>query len=622
MTDIDNTLTFMEEFPAISTEAWEAIIQKDLKGADYDKKLIWKTIDGFKLRPYYRQEDVENKSYLKVQPGVYPYLRGNGDGKSCNIQQDIWVDSPAKANTQAVNALSKGADSVCFMFPQMVSKAADLNMLLQNIDLTKTAIHFKVPMDHFQVFEWFTDYVKKESIDASQIHGSINVCPLSKLTATGNYYQDSENDFKLLAAAVKKCNDLFPHFRLINIEGHLFVDSGASVSQELAFSLAMASDYLAHLTNQGLTVNEIAPHIQFSFGIGSGYFLEIAKIRVARLLWSNIVTAYGGSHASGKVQIQSLTSRWNKTLYDPYVNMLRLTTEAMSAIIGGCNSLSIQPFDEIYGHTTDFAERIARNTQIILREEAQLDKTTDPAAGSYYIENITDVMAEHAWTLFQKIEKEGGYARHFLDGQIQEMIKETARKRDFNIAIRKETLLGTNQYPNAAEILKDEVRESNTIRFYQEAANILCKPLKMYRGAETFEALRMRTEKHTRRPKVFLLTIGNLNWRKARASFAFGFFACAGYEIIDNPGFENVDEGVKEAVKAASDIVVICSSDDEYAELAVPVYEQLKEKSVVVVAGMPACAEELKQQGLNNFIHVKSNVLEELQQYHHKLGIQ
>jgi methylmalonyl-CoA mutase len=408
----------------------------------------------------------------------------------------------------------------------------------------------------------------------------------------------------------------------LGINGYFFNNAGASIVQELGYSLAMANDYLSKLTSRGVTIDTICHHLQFNFGVGSNYFMEIAKIRAARILWAKIVEAYGPSDKNScKTIIHSVTSEWNQTVYDPYVNILRATTESMAAVIGGTDSLTIRPFDYSYKPTSKFSGRLTRNIQIILKEESYLNNIVDPGAGSYYIENLTDSIVDETWKVFLAIENEGGYLEALKKGIIQADIEATARNRNNLVATRREILLGTNQYPNIIETAKENIDE--TIAFPKEQRHTTAiNPIRKYRGAMDFEKLRLAIEKHPgNRPKVFILTIGNLAMRKARATFSYNFFACAGYEVTDNAGFKTAEEGVKAALDAKADIIVVCSSDEEYADIIPAVYNLTKDKAIVVVAGAPACMNELKQKGIENFIHLKSNLLETLKYYHHKLGI-
>lgn len=608
-----------DEFPPISTQQWEEVILKDLKGADYEKKLVWNTIEGLKIKPYYRAEDLQNLDFLQNVPGKFPFNRGNCDNfKKWDIRQDIKVCNVKTANEKAVKALAGGATAIAFVFDDDFEiSQVEFSNLLNGICLKETRLHFVANHGSHVVLPLLKKEIEKQGLKPDEVKGSVSFDPIGNMTIKGRFCADIEKVSNKIAEMVKTGNTDFQKFKTITISAHHFANAGASVVQELGFGLALANEYLSIATSKGLSIDEITDNMMLSFGIGSSYFLEIAKIRAARYLWAKMIEAYQPKNErTGMIFIHSTTSNWNKTIYDPNVNMLRTTTESMSAILGGVDSLTVEPYDKTYRKTNDFSERIARNQQILLKEESYFDKVVDPSAGSYYIENLTHSIIEAAWKLFLEVEDKGGYIEAFKQEFIQNSIEETARKRDLNIATRREILLGTNQYPNFNEKISQNVDLdvlNSEIKVATE--NLLGKPLKMYRGARAFEQLRLDTEKMAKQPKVCMLPIGNLGMRKARATFSCNFFACAGFEVLDNNGFETVEEGVKYAIEQKADIVVICSSDEEYADLAPKAYELLKGKTVFVVAGAPACADDLKSVGIENFISVKTNVLNELRNY-------
>ena len=351
--------------------------------------------------------------------------------------------------------------------------------------------------------------------------------------------------------------------------------------------------------------------------------MEIAKFRAARWLWAEIVAAYKPAcECACKMVAHAQTSEWNMTVYDAHVNLLRSQTEAMSAALAGVDSITVRPFDKIYQTPDDFSERIARNQQLLLKEECHLDKVVDPSAGSYYVEVLTNSLADVAWKLFLEVEEKGGFSVAVNAGEIQYAVNASNVARKKAVATRREILLGSNQYPNFTEVAADKIQEKGSCCCGGGHCGEATIPaLDFSRGASEFEALRMATEKSGKTPKVFMLTIGNLAMRLARSQFSANFFACAGYKIIDNLGFDTVEAGVEAAVKAGAEIVVLCSSDDEYAEFAPAAYKALAGRAEFVVAGAPACADDLKAQGIDQFVNVKSNVLETLKAFNAKLGI-
>jgi methylmalonyl-CoA mutase len=616
------------EFSPISTDQWEAQIQADLKGADYEKKLVWRTLEDLKIRPYYRAEDLKDKEYLDTLPCEFPYTRSNKiNTNDWEIRQDIKLDDIIIANNKSLFIIDRGITSLGFWTSPLkgdmvLQSQSDFTRLMKDIYFECIGLYFVCGNNAPAILTTLHKEVELKKIDPKQVIGAVDFDPLGFLTINGNYGIDEEADFNALKDLMIFADAKLPNYRVLGINGYYFNNAGASVVQELGYSLAMANDYLSRLSTQNISVDVVSRLMQFNFGVGPNYFMEIAKIRAARLLWAIIVEACKPSQKkSCRAFIHSVTSEWNQTIYDPYVNILRATTESMAAVLGGTDSLTVRPFDFSYKSTSKFSGRLARNIQIILKEEAYLNNVVDPGAGSYYIEILTDSIIDEAWKIFLKVEEEGGYLKALKKGIIQADIEATAQNRNTLIATRREILLGTNQYPVDNENVLMNVDE--TIAFPKAPViKTSVKPIREYRGAMEFEKLRLSVEKHTKgRPKVFMLTFGDFAMRKTRAAFSGNFFACAGYEVIDNPGFKSVEEGVRSALSAKADIIVVCSSDEEYADLVPAVYELAKDKAIVVVAGAPACMEGLKQKGIENFIHMKSNVLETLIQYHKKLGI-
>ena len=595
---------------------------QDLKGLPYEK-LIWKTNEGINVKPFYTAEDLENLQYLNSKPGEFPYLRGNqSSANNWEIRQDVVVDNVETANATALQALNLGATSIGFIIPEGKKLTqSEFSRLLKDIFFDCININFVNHSDSLEIFECLLAEAKSKNIETSRIIGSIDNDPLGYLSKKGSFAHSGDQDIKRSVALLKKASPLFPGLRTLGINGQIFHNAGGTVVQELALSLAIISDYLDILTKEGIKPEGIAKSIQINLSIGPVYFMEIAKNRAARLLFARLIKSWGVEDEDAlKAFIHCTTSEWNQTVFDPYVNMLRSTTESMSAVMGGCDSLTITPFDKAFRKTTKFSERIARNTQIILKEEAWLDKVQDPAAGSYFIESLTDSIINESWKLFLEIEELGGYLAAFKAGEIQKRINSSADLRNQNIAGRREVLLGTNQFPNPLEHKPEDLEPGVVFPKAEKQKDLLAEPLRTYRGAMAFEKLRFNSE--AKKPKVFLLTIGNPVFRKARAGFSTNFFGCAGFEIIDNPGFETIDAGLAEAVSAKADIIVLCSSDEEYASLAPETATKIDKKTILVIAGYPKdCIEDLKSKGITNFIHLKSNVLEELGKFEKMLGI-
>jgi methylmalonyl-CoA mutase len=612
-------------FPSTTAEQWDAVIIKDLKGADYDRKLVWKTPEGVNVRPFYSAVNLEKLQHLKYAPGVFPYVRGVRCENNWKISQTIEPDSRGVAvdNSLILSILMRGVNSITYRVRGEGLSDEDFRTLTKDIAMPCIETNFKpCCKGALKTLQQVVEKVKSEGWDVNEIDGAIDYDPLRRLTLEGNFCQDSA--FATAKTLIETAKAL-PKYRVVGISPYIYHNAGSTIVQELALALAMGSEYLSQLTDLGLNIDEIAPRVRFTFAVGPNYFMEIAKFRAARLLWSQTVKNYGGSDSSAGIKIHAVTSEWNQTIYDPYVNMLRGTTEAMSAALAGVDSLEVTPFNTPYAPKDAFSGRIARNTQLLLKEESYLDRVTDPSAGSYYIESLTDSIANEAWKLFSEIEDKGGYIAALKEGFIQKLIKETTQKKDLNIATRRDTLLGTNQYPNFTERLDAKVLEEQTAGCCccgdKTQEDKIVEPIKIYRGAEAFEKLRMTTEKSGKAPVAFMLTFGNLSMCRARAQFSCNFFAVAGFEVLDNNRFADLSEGVEAALKAGASIVVACSSDDEYAEAVPVINEKLAGKAIVTVAGDPACKADLEAKGINHFINVKSNVLETLKGYQIELGI-
>ncbi len=324
------------------------------------------------------------------------------------------------------------------------------------------------------------------------------------------------------------------------------------------------------------------------------------------MLWANIVKGYNpAKNCACKMQIHAETSKWNQTVYDPYVNMLRGTTEAMSAAIGGVHSLEVTPFDASFESPTEFSKRIARNVELLLKNESHFDQVVDPAGGSYYVENLTQSIAAEAWKLFLEIEEKGGYAEAYKAGFITGAHGSFGCRQGQGHRNAPPDTARRQPVPNFTEVAPKEITAESVTRKPREEGNTLNPP----RGAMAFEDMRLHVDRSGKEPKAFMLTCGSLGMARARSQFSCNFFACAGIKVIDNTYFKSIEEGVKAALESKAEIVVVCASDDDYAEAAPKVKELLGDKAILVVAGAPACMPELEAQGINNFINVKSNVL-------------
>jgi methylmalonyl-CoA mutase len=552
---MSDTLT-LEEFPPVPTAEWDAAVLKDLKGA------------APKSRLYYRAEDLRELAYLDSAPGQFPYTRGTRAGNDWRIRAVVRDAANARA------ALDAGADEI-----GLVLDAQSLDDVLET--LPACAVHFAAG-------DRAADLLAALARRPFTSGGSVDYEPLS--------------DLGRAAQLVRQCQTL-PDFHPIIVGAHRFSEGGATIVQELAFALAEGVEIMAQLTDRGLTPDAAAQAIGFSFAIGSDYFLEIARLRAARTVWTRAVETFQPvDSGAARMTIYARTSHWTKTIYDPHVNLLRATTEAMAAIVGGVDALQVEPFDAPYREPDQSAVRLARNTQLILKQEAWLDRSVDPAGGSYYLEVLTDSVAREAWKLFQQIEAAGGFLKYSETGALDRGIAKSRADREAAVSTRRTAIVGTNQYPNLAERMLPDIELEDPAP----------------RAAGVFEKIRLRTERYAARagrpPLFLLLEAGDAKMRKARSGFIANFFGCAGFEIQ-----------IADALTGEPDAVILCSSDAEYAALAPRVIQQLREagkSTPVIVAGNPVDSmEQLKQAGVADFVHMRSNAAEVLRAWQERLGV-
>ncbi|MDR1372435.1 MAG: methylmalonyl-CoA mutase family protein [Dysgonamonadaceae bacterium] len=620
------------EFPAITTQQWMDKITADLKGADFAKKLVWKTNEGFDVKPFYRTEDICDLKTICAQPGKFPYVRGTRKDNDWFIRQDIKVEDVAAANKKALEVLNRGINSLCFIIPSELVTKSNIAVLLNDIQPECVELNFKTcNLKSVELITILTDYFKSKNCDLSKIEGSVNIDFIGKILAEGVVKKEW---IDVMTTAVKVSAEI-RKFRVIVVNACLLSNAGSFITQELGYALAWGNELLSRLVAAGIEPTVAAKKIKFNFGIGSNYFMEIAKFRAARWLWAEIVRAYEPKcdhecpnedenkecRCAAKMNVFARTTEFNLTVFDTYVNLLRTQTEAMSASLAGVDSLLVTAFDKPLKTPDEFSERIARNQQLLLKEECHFDKVVDPSGGSYYIETLTNSIAQEAWKLFLETE-ECGFYEAAIAGEIQTAVNASANKRFGQFAQRREILLGTNQFPNFTETVGalHTTTETNVCGCGAHEPTSI-SVLNQKRLGEAFETLRLTTEKSGREVKAFMLTIGNLAMRLARSQFSCNFLACAGYKVIDNLGFETVAEGIEAARKTKADIIVLCSSDDEYATFAPEAHNLVDNKEILIIAGAPACVEELKAKGITNFINVRSNVLETLQALNDKLGI-
>lgn len=665
--ELPKELNLKKDFEPPSYEQWREVVEKDLKGVPFEKKLITKTYEGIDLQPIYTKKDLENLEFVNEYPGEGNFLRGkSASGYRKNgweICQDIPYPMAEDFNATLKNDLSRGQNSISLPLDEATKLGLDadyaeigqvgkngvsisaLNSFrksLNEIDITKYPLHINTGFSSLPMLSIFAAYLIDKNIDKSEVSGSITADPISYLIDKGNLPVSFDYLIKELKLVTEWSTKKTPNVKTIGVSGLGYHNAGANGIQELAYTLAAAVEYMNKLSEKGLDVNIIAKQMRFRFGVGSFFFMEIAKFRAVKILWSKITEAFGVNEENRKMTIHARTGLFSQTKFDPYVNMLRTTTEAFSAVVGGIDSLHANTFDEVFGLPDQFSRRVARNVQIILDEESHLTDLIDPAGGSFFVEKLTDEIAKAAWKEFQTIESKGGLIEALKEGYPQSEIEKVWEDRKKDISKRKSVIVGTNMYANLKEerkgknepdykaihkkrsdylkklrtssnaeknkaildkikkLVKDTsetaidigaeaILESVTLGEVAKAIKeniekgISIEKIPQRRASEFFESLREKAEeiklKRGNRPKVFLATIGSIKQYKGRADFSQGFFEIGGFEIDYPRGFESPDDAVKAVNKSNTDVVVICSTDETYPELVPPIAKGIKEKN-------------------------------------------
>lgn len=679
-TTTDPEVSFGEFAPATYAEWREAAVAA-LKGADFDKKLFTKLVEGITLQPIYNKWD----AHTPVLPaGQFPYRRGTRAlgyaDKPCEIAQSIAASSPEDFNEKVLNDLARGLTAVNVQLNckcgLKLRKQADWDTALKGISLDKQPVYITTGSCGLGVLSMFLNTCKSSGCNVADLQGGVLYDPVGMAVTKGSlcggkgmcaYYDQ-------MAVMTKWAIANAPGFQTIGVSGLPYADSGASVFEEVGSMLATAVAYLRVMEERGISVDDAASHMRFTVSIGANLFLEIAKIRALRELWAIIVKECGGNEESAKIKLHARTSFWTLSKVDPWVNILRGSAQAFSAIMGGVDSIDVLPFDAAVRMSDEISRRIARNCPIILLGECNLDKVVDPAGGSWYIENLTDEVSHKIWDVFQSIEKEGGMIKSLQAGTVQKKVNATAAKRYEMADQRRQSIVGVNQYVNLVEqklegavvasccaakahhscssqdvelpsvtMCVDSVSKAAKDGFstclinkaLTSAADCKCggsveiEALPKRRLSERFEFLLDRADAWVtskgERPLVFFANMGPLRQHKARADFSRDFLRAGGLDMIYPSGFPTPEEAAKAAAESGCAVCVICSTDDTYPEI-VPAFckalKDLKPDMMVAIAGYPAdYVESFKQAGVDLFIHVKANCYNTIEAIQNKIGL-
>jgi len=659
-------LHLTDDFQPHTYETWRETVEKQLKGAPF-AKLVKKTIEGIDISPMYFQKDLAHIPHKKAFPGFSPYVRGvSPSGAICRswfVAQEIVYPDPFVCNEALKNDLKRGQTAINIpldwasknvMDPDQdsvvgvgagglsVTTYSDWEMALKDVALDQIPIFIQGGDSGIAMTAMLMAYAKSCKYELSNISGWIGIDPLGMLAKTGSLTTSLSVIYDEMAELTRWARTNTPHLKTISVSGLPYHNSGGTAVCETSFMIASAVEYIKAMLNRGLAIDDICQSMIFQFAIGSDFFMEIAKLRASRLVWEKIVSAFGGHEKSRKMVTHARTSSYNKTKTDPYVNMLRVTTEAFSAISGGCDSLHVEPFDALLGLPTSFSRRIARNVQIVLRDESHFKHPIDPAGGSWYVEHLTAQLAQKIWENFQDVEKNGGMLAALEKEQVQTHLNAKADERLKNISSRKTVFVGTNKYPNLSEKSPyvnvpnmDAVAKSRAIKVGQfkktrnteelttsleqlqairkeknsgwfenviqaasfgaslaeitlatrdkSESSLQVKPLHLHRLAEPFEKLRYRTQEYARNtgktPSIFLVNMGPIPQHKARADFSTSFFQLAAFDILENKGFQSTAEAISTFKDSTARIAVICSTDVTYPELVPELATKIKELS-------------------------------------------
>ncbi len=582
-------MDLFKDFKTADRTLWEAAVTKELKGETADK-LRSKTEDGLQLEPYYTAADLPQDTSRQL-PGDLPYRRGlRANHNDWVLFERFVIHDAVQTNKEVLHALMHGTEGLIFdgtiPDPQTFGKLTE-ELLPQYLILC-----FR-NTDPVPLAGWLKAWADRLELPGVALRGSTGYDPL------GAAYFGDEVRHLPLGPLVKQYQQHLPAFLPVSVNAARFRDQGASLIQELGIALALGNAYLNRMLEDGLSLDEATPALQFELAVGTDYFAEMVKFRAFRQLWAGLVYAYEPKHScSAAANLLAVSAGYTLSAIDPHTNLLRLTTAAMSAVLGGVHGLELRSFDEPVNGGSSLGAELSRNIQLLLKNEAYFDKVADPAAGSFYLESLTDQISDHAWAFFQEIEGQGGYAESVASGWLKAQITTHRRSLETAVASRKKILVGVNQYPD------------------QQHAGIENWPGSDFRLSADFESLRRQTATAKMRPKVFLLPIGDVSLRLARATFAGNFFGCAGYDIIENNGFDSMTAGCDAALKSGAQVIVLCGADAEYPTLVPEFCRLTGGKAELVLAGYPK--EELeayRQAGIGHFIHVRANLLETLQQF-------
>ncbi|MGG5251967.1 methylmalonyl-CoA mutase family protein [Neobacillus sp. SM06] len=599
-----------QSFPIVSYEQWKEKAEESLKGKPIES-LRKTTYEGIVLKPLYCEEDL--KAFVDLpgrgdfRRGLYPFGYHTNNWK---IAQKISASTIEGLSEKLQAAFQKGQTAIAIEISKELAENPEhlTKMLSGFYQYYPFAIHAKEEQEKL-ILE-LENLVKESERDT--ITGYLAADPLSSFSLIGFMPENTTDFFQKWTAVIRKTSDEFPNLKTVLINTTPYHNGGASAVQELGIAAAAGVFYLQTLLDNEMELEKALATFLFQFSIGASFFTEIAKLRAARVIWSKIAETFGASPAHQGVQIAAETSAYTKTVYDPHVNLLRAGNEAFAAVLGGVQYLHVAPFDELTGSSA-FSERIARNTQLILQKEMNLQQAVDPAGGAWYIEALTNELAEKAWEFFQQIEARGGILETLTSNWLQAEIARVHEKRTNDSFTRKTSIIGTNVYANLTENGKNVKKTSKQLAAIPENQEIIrIKPIPQTRLSIPFEQLRNRAESLTQKPAVGFICLGSLKQHKPRMDYVKGFLAAGGIEGIASSPITTVAAAREFLNSCKTKHFCICGSDDLYETFGMDLLEAVKNEFPEInfyLAGLPdqEMQQLWRQKGISQFIHVKSN---------------
>lgn len=595
--DTKNNILF-SDFNPVTKQEWMDKVTIDLKGEDFNRKLVWKHLNGIDFQPFYCAEDASK------------HLTNTGENAGSLINyRTIQVLSAEGGNKLALKAICEGVTGLIFDLKEKVS----VTTLLKHININEIAVSFILSENAIGFAKDFFDFSDQNITNNKNLRGFFDLGLISNYVTTGHYNMLQFETLKHLVNLSKE----YPNFKSITISGTAYLDSGSNQVQEVAYTLNSLIYVIERCLERDIDIESIFDNLHIELAIGSEYFIEIGKFRAFNSLLHEIAKKYGVSNFKHKLTAK--TAIWSKSVTDAHTNLLRATTETMSAILGNVDGVIIDAYDKEFNNPSDFSTRIANNITTILKEESYFGKVTNPVDGSYYIEEVSTKIAEKALELFKAIEAFGGFYKAFESELIQQQIAQIRQEKIKLISQRRLPMVGVNKYPNLMETVSSKVLSAG--------ANISSKVLIPRRASLEIETIRKITEQIVeetgKRPRVELVSFGNLTMRKARAAFSYDFMGVSGFEIWQEKSYDSAKQAAGRSALTESEVVVICSSDPDYTESAllfVETFRDINPDKVLLLAGNPVdIMDALNTSGLDGCIHLKSDVIQTISSVQEKV---